>query len=80
MNPETPSPSGSLPADLSSRLFSNMVMQYASMALMFMGQSPHPETGEKIVDLDAAQMFISQLEMLQTKTKGNLIITLSTDG
>jgi hypothetical protein len=58
--------------EMHTRLFSNMVMQYASMALMFMGQTPHPETGETVKDLEAAQMFVGQLEMLEAKTKGNL--------
>jgi len=71
MKSELPAGPGT-PDELYSRLFSNMVMQYASMAFMFMGKSPHPETGETIKDLDAAQMFISQLEMLQVKTKHNL--------
>jgi hypothetical protein len=71
MNPASP-PSPGAAEDLASRLFTNMVMQYASMTFMFLGKAPHPETGETVKDLDAAQMFISQLEMLQTKTKGNL--------
>ncbi len=71
MKPESPVQPGA-PDDLSSRLFANMVLQYASMALMFMGRAPHPETGETVKDLEAAQMFIGQLEMLLAKTKGNL--------
>ena len=71
MKSETPASPG-LSDDLVSGLFTNMVMQYASMAFMFMGKAPHPETKETVRDLDAAQMFISQLEMLQVKTKGNL--------
>ena len=53
-------------------LFASMVMQQAQMALMLLGQMPHPETGETITDLEGAQMFIEQLEMLEVKTKGNL--------
>ena len=53
-------------------LFASMVMQQAQMALMLLGQMPHPETGETITDLEGAQMFIAQLEMLEVKTKGNL--------
>jgi hypothetical protein len=33
---------------------------------------PNPETGERVQNLDAARMFIDQLEMLEFKTKGNL--------
>jgi len=49
-----------------------MVIQQTNMALMFLGQVPHPETGERVRDLNAARMFIDQLEMLESKTKGNL--------
>jgi Domain of unknown function (DUF1844) len=42
------------------------------MALMLLGAMPHPETGERVQDLEAAQMFIAQLEMLEVKTAGNL--------
>jgi hypothetical protein len=55
-----------------SALFANMVMQQTNMALMFLGQVPSPESGERIQDLDAARLFIDQLEMLEVKTKGNL--------
>src|SRR5262245_20780224 len=68
---------GATPADMShdeimSALFAHMVIQNTNMALMFLGQVPHPESGEKVVDLETARMFIDQLEMLEVKTKGNL--------
>ncbi len=53
-------------------LFASMVMQQTNMALIFLGKTPHPESGQLVQDLDAAQMFIDQLEMLEVKTKGNL--------
>jgi hypothetical protein len=53
-------------------LFAQLVMQSASMAMMFMGRAPNPMTGKTERDLDAARMFIEQLEMLEAKTKGNL--------
>jgi hypothetical protein len=55
-----------------SALFANMVVQQTNMALMFMGKVPHPESGQKTTDLEAARMFIDQMEMLEVKTKGNL--------
>lgn len=58
--------------DVLSALFANMVIQQTNMALMLLGKMPHPETGQVIQDLDAAKMFIDQLEMLEVKTKGNL--------
>lgn len=58
--------------EIMSALFGHMVIQNTNMALMFLGQVPHPESGERMHDLDAARMFIDQLEMLEAKTKGNL--------
>lgn len=55
-----------------SALFANMVMQHTNMAFIFLGQVPHPETGETVRDLNHARYFIDQLEMLEAKTKGNL--------
>jgi uncharacterized protein DUF1844 len=60
------------PEERISALFANMVVQQTNMALMFLGRVPHPESGKPVRDLQAAQMFIDQLEMLEAKTKGNL--------
>lgn len=60
------------PKEKAAALFANLVMQQANAALMFMGKAPNPETGEPVKDLQAAQYFIDQIEMLETKTKGNL--------
>jgi hypothetical protein len=59
-------------ADAQSALFAQLVMQQSNMAFMLMGRVPHPETKETVRDLDSARLFIDQLEMLQTKTAGNL--------
>ena len=53
-------------------LFASLVMQQSNMAMLFLGQRPHPETGKPQVDLDTASLFIETLEMLAAKTKGNL--------
>ena len=58
--------------EIMSALFGHMVIQNTNMALMFLGQMPHPENGERLYDIEAARMFIDQLEMLEAKTKGNL--------
>ena len=55
-----------------SALFANLVMQNASMAMIFLGHTPHPETGKTEVNLDHARVFIDTLEMLEAKTRGNL--------
>jgi hypothetical protein len=59
-------------ADMMSALFANLVLQQANMAMMFLGKVPHPGTGKTVLDLEAAQMFIDNLEMIELKTKGNL--------
>lgn len=58
--------------EIHTALFAQMVMQQSNLALMLLGKSPHPETGQPVRDLDAAKLFIDQLEMLEVKTKGNL--------
>ncbi len=60
------------PEEMRSALFAHMVMQQSSMAMMLLGKTPHPETGKVLHDLEAARLFIDQLEMLEFKTKGNL--------
>lgn len=58
--------------DMQSALFAQLVMQQTNLALMLLGKTPHPETGETVCDLESARMFIDQLEMLEAKTHGNL--------
>ena len=52
--------------------FVEFVMMHAHQASLFLGRIPHPQTGKAEVRLDAAKLFIDQLEMIQSKTKGNL--------
>jgi hypothetical protein len=58
--------------EMNSALFAHLVMQQSNMALMLLGKTPHPQTGDSIRDVEAAKLFIDLLEMLETKTKGNL--------
>ncbi len=60
------------PDEMRSALFAHMIMQQSSMAMMLLGKTPHPETGQVVRDLEAARFFIDLLEMLEFKTKGNL--------
>lgn len=53
-------------------MFSNLVVQQTRTALYVLGQIPDPHSGERMLDLETAQMLIATLEMLQAKTKGNL--------
>ena len=41
-------------------------------ALIHLGLEPHPETGERQVNLDAARVPIELLGLLEEKTRGNL--------
>jgi len=58
--------------EIMSALFAQLVMQQANMAMMLMGQIAHPQSGETVKDIEAARLFVDQLEMLEAKTKGNL--------
>ncbi len=52
--------------------FHEFVILQAQNAGLFLGQIPHPHTGEKTVNLRAAKSVIDSLEMLASKTRGNL--------
>lgn len=60
-------------AAIHAALFEQLVSGHGQMALTFLGKIPDPH-GERIPepDLVAAKIFIDQLEMLKTKTRGNL--------
>lgn len=58
--------------EIMTALFKQLVMQQTNMALMFLGKIPHPETEEILDDPESAKLYVDQLEMLETKTKGNL--------
>lgn len=60
------------PEEMHTALFAQLVMQQTNMAMMLMGKLAHPESGQVTRDVDAARLFIDQLEMLEAKTKGNL--------
>ena len=51
--------------------FTTFIMSLATSALMNMGEIPD-ERGEKVKQLPLAKQTIDILEMLQTKTEGNL--------
>lgn len=75
MNDSQDSPDPSLsqnPEAWRSALFAQLIMQQSSMAMMLLGKTAHPQTGEIVRDVEAARLFIDQLEMLEHKTKGNL--------
>ena len=53
--------------------FSTFVMSVASAAMMGLGLAPRPDSKKTEVDLELAQQNISILEMMQEKTKNNLL-------
>src|SRR5262245_41398058 len=65
-------PEGRSGEDSSSALFAQLVIQQANMAMMLLGKVAHPKTGDVLKDIEGARLFIDQLEMLESKTKGNL--------
>jgi hypothetical protein len=58
--------------EIHSALFLNLVMNQAGTAMMLLGKMPHPETGERMMDPETAKLLIDQLEMIESKTRGNL--------
>lgn len=52
--------------------FNEFILIQAQNAGLFLGQLPHPQTGKKSINLRAACSVIDALEMLASKTKGNL--------
>ncbi|MEM1084522.1 MAG: DUF1844 domain-containing protein [Verrucomicrobiota bacterium] len=52
--------------------FNDFILLQAQNAGLFLGQLPNPFTGEQQINLPAAKSVIDSLEMLETKTEGNL--------
>ena len=52
--------------------FNDFVLFQAQNAGLFLGQLPHPVTGQRSVNLKAARSVLDSLEMLVGKTAGNL--------
>jgi len=71
-NESTPTTTSTGPELHHTALFATLVMQQANMAMIFLGQTPHPQTGQTTTDIQAASVFIDTLEMLAAKTRGNL--------
>lgn len=71
-NPATNDPRLPEPDDTTSVVFAQMIMQHSNLALIFLGKTPNPQTGEMTPNLDHARFLIDQLEMLAVKTRGNL--------
>ena len=52
--------------------FASFVLSLNTSALYHMGELPHPETGQRVVDRELAKHTIDTLTLHAAKTKGNL--------
>jgi len=52
--------------------FSGFILSLNTSALYHMGELVHPETGERVHDMELAKNSIDTLALLQKKTVGNL--------
>ncbi|HEY8240511.1 MAG TPA: DUF1844 domain-containing protein [Kiritimatiellia bacterium] len=59
-------------ANINKELFAHLVISLAQSALMHMGKLVNPGAGKADVNLEAAQMTIDLLDMLEVKTRGNV--------
>lgn len=52
--------------------FISFILSLNTTALFHLGEISHPETGQKMFDLELARNAIDTLAMLEEKTKGNV--------
>ena len=52
--------------------FSNFILSLNTSALIHLGDLPDPQTRERIYDIQSAKQTVDILELLKTKTEGNL--------
>ena len=69
---KTPPPAPPVDAPKPSAPFENLVRMLGSNAAMVLGAYADPNTGQPMLDPDAARELIDMLDALQEKTKGNL--------
>ena len=69
-NAEAAKPAAETPKKLAA--FENLVRMIGSNAAMVLGAYADPNTGQPMIDPEAARELIDMLDALQQKTKGNL--------
>jgi hypothetical protein len=52
--------------------FTMLINAMAQPALLFLGEIPHPGTGEVTIDTEQARIQIDLLDLLRVKSRGNL--------
>jgi len=75
---ETPPPAGETrferrPVDEPEGVdFTMLINAMAQPALLYLGEIPHPATGQPTLDLEGARIQIDMLDLLRVKCRGNL--------
>ena len=49
-----------------------LINAMAQPALLYLGEIPHPATGQPTLDLEGARIQIDMLDLLRVKSRGNL--------
>jgi hypothetical protein len=52
--------------------FTMLVNAMAQPALLFLGEIPHPSTGQRTLDVEQARIQVDMLDLLRVKCRGNL--------
>ena len=52
--------------------FTMLINAMAQPALLYLGEIPHPATGQATLDLEGARLQIDMLDLLRVKCRGNL--------
>lgn len=52
--------------------FTSFILSLNTSALFHMGELPHPESGQKVIDAGLAKHTIDTIDLLREKTSGNL--------
>ena len=52
--------------------FTMLINAMAQPALLYLGEVPHPATGQTTLDLEGARIQIDMLDLLRVKSRGNL--------
>lgn len=52
--------------------FTMLINAMAQPALLYLGEIPHPATGQATLDLEGARIQIDMLDLLRVKSRGNL--------
>lgn len=55
--------------------FTMLINAMAAPAMMFLGEIPHPDSGEATIELEQARLQIDMLDLLRVKCRGNLTTT-----